>query len=244
MSDLEIKPEVRFWDTQRIDYPTAWDGQKTLLKQMVATKLHNRNHPAETIEQKHYLLFCEHHHVYTLGKTGSADNLLLDDAALLEKQATFFRIDRGGDITYHGPGQITGYPIFDLEHFFTDIHRYVRTIEEAVIRTIAHFGLQGIRVQGASGVWLAANEYKPERKICAIGVHLSRWITMHGFAFNVNTDLRYFEYIIPCGIRDKGVTSLAAELGHPMDMQQVKAILLDELAHCFAFTWSPASDLF
>ncbi len=243
MNNRELR-DVRFWDTGRIDYAEAWDGQKKLMAEVIGRKLHNRNHPDEAVPQHHFLLFCEHNHVYTLGKTGSAAHLLLSNEGLGEQKAQFFHIDRGGDITYHGPGQITGYPIFDLECFFTDVHRYVRTLEEAVIRTIAGYGLEGRRVEGASGVWLDATDDRPERKICAIGVHLSRWVTMHGFAFNVNTDLNYFNHIIPCGIQDKGVTSMQAELGGEQDLSRVKRALVSHLAECFGFRYRDEAGLF
>lgn len=213
--------KVKFQDLPNISYQTAWDYQTKLLKEMVARKRNNRNLPiAEQEEQLHHLLFCEHPHVYTLGKSGSLDNLLLSEKELAEQSIEFFKINRGGDITYHGTGQITGYPIFDLNCFFTDIRKYITYLEEVVIRVIAEYGLQGDRIQGESGVWLDVKTNP--RKICAVGVHLSRWVTMHGFAFNVNTDLSYFKNIIPCGITDKGVTSLQAELGRELDMNEIK----------------------
>ena len=178
--------------------------------------------------------------VYTLGKSGSIDNLLLDNEALAQAGFEFFKINRGGDITYHGPGQIVGYPIFDLDRFFTDVHRYVRFLEEAVILTLADYGIYGTRVEKYTGVWLEATEDKPLRKICAIGVHLSRWVTMHGFAFNINTNLGHFNNIIACGItdEDKTVTSLAKELGREMDIEEVKSRLKNHFAHLFGFTFA------
>jgi lipoyl(octanoyl) transferase len=178
--------------------------------------------------------------VYTLGKSGSLSNLLLDEVALQKAGFEFFKINRGGDITYHGPGQIVGYPIFDLDCFFTDVHRYVRTLEEAVMLTLAEYGLKGIRVEKYTGVWLEASETKPLRKICAIGVHLSRWVTMHGFAFNINTNLDHFKHIIPCGIvdEDKAVTSLALELGKEQDIEAVKQSLKQHFAQVFGFEFA------
>lgn len=177
----------------------------------------------------HYLLFVEHPPVYTLGKSGSMDNLLLTEKELVEKGISFYPINRGGDITFHGPGQLVGYPILDLDLFFNDVHRYVRNLEEVMIRTLADYGVEGFRVKDYTGVWVEGGQGKEafwskKRKICAIGVHLSRWVTLHGWAFNVNTPLHYFDYIVPCGIAetDKTVTSLAVELGHPIDMQVVK----------------------
>lgn len=228
--------KVKFQDLKHISYQKAWDYQTELLKEMVAKKRNNRDLPEEEQEaQLHHLLFCEHPHVYTLGKTGSLDNLLLSEKELSEKGIEFFKINRGGDITYHGTGQITGYPIFDLGCFFTDIRKYIDYLEEAVIRVIAEYGLKGERIKGESGVWLDVE--KNPRKICAVGVHLSRWVTMHGFAFNVNTDLSYFKNIVPCGITDKGVTSLQAELGQPLDMEEVKARVKFYYKELFGFEY-------
>ena len=208
------------------DYQETWDYQKSLLKSVVDRKLNNRHltedDPAFEVQQ-HYLLFCHHPLVYTLGKSGSLDNLLLNEQELVEAEIDFYKINRGGDITFHGPGQVVGYPILDMDLFFTDIHRYVRFLEEMVIRTLADFGIEGTRIKDYTGVWIAGKNGGPNRKICAIGVHLSRWVTMHGFAFNVNTDLQYFNYIVPCGINDadKTVTSLAQELGRKVDISIV-----------------------
>jgi len=223
-----------------MDYQEAWDYQTQLHKQLVSNKLNNRTLVKEgkaPVLQHHYLLFCEHPPVYTLGKSGSLDHLLLDEQALDEGGFTFYKINRGGDITYHGPGQIVGYPIFDLDCFFTDVHKYVRYLEEAVIRTLAEYDIEGYREKGYTGVWLAPNSVQPKRKICAIGVHLSRWVTMHGFAFNVNTDLNYFKNMVPCGINDpdKDVTSLQAELGREIDMIEVKNYLRKHFAEIFEF---------
>jgi lipoyl(octanoyl) transferase len=181
-----------------------------------------------------HLLFCEHPHVYTLGKSGAAENLLLDQANLDQIQAQFFKINRGGDITYHGPGQLVMYPILDLEQFFTDIHKYMRFLEEAVIETLHHFGIAATRFEGLTGVWLDANGPHP-RKICAMGVKCSRWITMHGIALNVHPDLSYFGNIVPCGIQDKAVTSMVAELGNPVDFAEVRAVLTQKMATLFKF---------
>lgn len=221
-------------------YQEAWNLQTELQQASIAHKLALRKlEEAARAEQqrKHHLLFCEHPHVYTLGKSGSADHLLLNELGLKEKGVTFFKINRGGDITYHGPGQIVGYPIFDLDGFFTDVHKYVRFIEEAVIRTLGDYGLAGKRIKGFTGVWLEASEGQPKRKICAIGVHLSRWVSMHGFAFNINTDLKYFDYIVPCGItdKDKVVTSLERELGTTIDLEEVKQRLKGHFAELFDF---------
>ena len=235
--------KVVFQDLGEISYREAWAYQEARLEEVVDRKLKNRQRvkagePEEP--QQHYLLFCEHRPVYTLGKSGSMDNLLLGEKELQEGGFEFFKINRGGDITYHGPGQIVGYPILDLDCFFTDVHRYVRYLEEAVIRTIAPYGLKGTREEGYTGVWLPAKGGKPKRKICAIGVHLRRWVTLHGFAFNVNTDLSHFRHIIPCGIDEAGrdVTSLAAELGETMDFEAVKAALREELAMLFGFDYT------
>lgn len=175
----------------------------------------------------------EHPHVYTLGKSGDASNLLLSEQELAARGAQYVPIDRGGDITYHGPGQLVGYPLLDLDRFFNDIHRYIRCLEDAVIRTCAEYAVQADRVAGRTGVWVGPDARGDERKICAIGIRCSRWVTMHGFAFNINTDLDYFEYIVPCGISDRGVTSLAAEVGHPIDEQQARARIAHHLAEVF-----------
>jgi lipoyl(octanoyl) transferase len=209
-----------------IDYRTAWQLQQSLLAQAAERQR------AELPPVQQFLT-CAHPHVYTLGRNGSRAHLLVDDSQLQALEAEFIPINRGGDITYHGPGQIVGYPIFDLNHFFTDISRYVRCLEEIILRTIAEYGLTGTRISGASGVWLTDGA-KGDRKICAIGVHLSRWITMHGFAFNLHTDLSYFNHIIPCGITDKGVTSLQQELGgEPIPYMEVLARLLHHTGEVF-----------
>lgn len=211
---------VQFQDLGRLDYKKAWDLQETLFKEILDTKIKNRREEAG-LETANHLIFVEHDHVYTLGKSGDAENLLANEALLKKIGATFYKINRGGDITYHGPGQITGYPILDLENFFTDIHKYLRFLEEIFIKILADYGLKGERSKGETGVWLDVGT-PFARKICALGVRASRWVTMHGFAFNVNTDLGYFDHIIPCGIDDKAVTSLAAELKRPVDEAEVK----------------------
>lgn len=227
-------------DLGDIDYQTAWDYQQALMKSLISSKLANRDlvKAGKAVPpQRHTFLFCEHPHVYTLGKSGSADHLLLQKEGLEAKGVTFFKINRGGDITYHGPGQIVGYPILDLDCFFTDVHKYVRLIEQAIIDTLLEYGIEAGREKGFTGVWLPATESQPKRKICAIGVHLSRWVTLHGFAFNVNTDLDYFNYIIPCGINDpdKSVTSMQEELGETVDIELVKQKVIKHFARLFNF---------
>ncbi len=226
---------VHYIDWGLIDYKEAWDKQEGLFKEKVDLKFANRqaeNQSTTTLPENH-LIFCEHPHVYTLGKSGSIDNLLVNETELKELGATYYPINRGGDITYHGPGQIVGYPILDLEQFFTDIHLYLRTLEEAIILTIAEYGIKGERFDGYTGVWLDAADETKARKICAMGVRCSRWVTMHGFAFNVNADLSYFGHIVPCGIDDKQVTSMEKELGHPVDMDEVKNKLKKHIATLF-----------
>lgn len=229
-----MKPSVIVQDIGLIDYQEAWDFQEELFKATVDLKISNRKGSTEKRTSNH-LLFCEHPHVYTLGKSGKASHLLLNEKELQDKNAIFYKINRGGDITYHGPGQIVAYPILDLEQFFTDIHKYMRLLEEAVIRTISAYGLKGGRIDGMTGVWLDAGTTK-ERKICALGVKASRWVTMHGIGFNVNTDLDYFSNIVPCGIEDKAVTSMKKELGSALNMDEVKSILLQELKESFGFS--------
>lgn len=202
-----------------MEYKAAWDLQEKLLHENVAVKSDSNSNSADTT---HYLLFTEHPPVYTLGKSGNKSNVLMSDEELAANNISFFHINRGGDITFHGPGQIVGYPILDLEKFYTDIGRYLRNIEEVIILTLADYGIKGDRSKGETGVWLDPDVPGKERKICAIGVRCSRWVTMHGFAFNVNTDLSYFNNIIPCGIANKQVTSLSKELGREMDINEVK----------------------
>lgn len=217
-----INRKVAFQDLGTQDYQPTWDYQEELMKKNLETKISNREHPENQKMTDNHLLFVEHPHVYTLGKSGHEENLLANQDKLKEINATYVKVNRGGDITYHGYGQIVGYPILDLENFYTDIHRYMRDLEEVIIRTIAEYGLKGERSQGETGVWLDVG--KPyARKICAMGVKASRWVTIHGFALNVNTDMKYFEYIIPCGIADKQVTSLKRELEKDVDIEEVKS---------------------
>lgn len=217
-----------------IDYKQAWDYQEVVFNEVVHKKIANRQLAEEAqVATENFLLFCQHPHVYTLGKSGSESHLLLDEEGLKEHDAVYYKINRGGDITYHGEGQIVGYPILDLENFFTDIHKYLRFLEEAVIRTLKEYGLDSGRIEGLTGVWLDYKVQKNPRKICAMGVKSSRWVTMHGFALNVNTDLSYFNQIIPCGIPDKAVTSLAQELGGTQNIAEVEEKLLHHLSEIF-----------
>ncbi|GAB1307959.1 lipoyl(octanoyl) transferase LipB [Urechidicola sp. KH5] len=212
--------KVSIQDLGRKDYKETWDYQTVLFQETVDTKFENRKNNTE-VPTKNHFLYVEHPHVYTLGKSGDLSNLLLNETQLKEKGIDFYKINRGGDITYHGPGQIVGYPILDLENFFTDIHKYLRLLEETIILTIAEYGLKGTRSDGETGVWLDVGT-PFARKICALGVRASRWVTMHGFALNVNTNLGYFDHIIPCGIKGKAVTSLQLELGREIPIEEVK----------------------
>lgn len=226
--------QVKFIDLGLTDYKKAWDYQEKLFDEVVQIKINNRNlSPNTVLPTPNYLLFCEHPHVYTLGNSGNKENLLINEQQLLQKNATYYKINRGGDITYHGPGQIVGYPILDLDNFFTDIHKYLRFLEEIIIRTLAEYGIESGRSKGETGVWLDAENPLKARKICAMGVRASRWVTMHGFAFNINTDLNYFGNIIPCGIIDKSVTSLDKELGKKIDVEEVKQKLMKHFAELF-----------
>ncbi len=238
-------PTVHFRDLGFIDFKEAWDHQEALLKETLDKKTRNRDRATEQQEPTaNYLLFCEHPHVYTLGKSGDESNLLASPEELEKKGIAYYRINRGGDITYHGPGQVVGYPIFDLDHFFTDIHRYLRYLEDAIIRTLAEYGIEGDRLEGATGVWLDVDDPAKARKICAIGVKCSRWITMHGFALNVNAQLSYFDGIVPCGISNKAVTSIQKELGgKEVDMEAVKRSLKTHLKERFGFKWAPTGSL-
>lgn len=226
-----MNKKVIFEDLGLIDYKKCWDYQEDLFADVLALKSSNKK---ENKKEKttNYLLFCEHPHVYTLGKNGNKNNLLLSESLLMRKGANFYKINRGGDITYHGPGQLVGYPILDLDNFFTDIHKYLRFLEEAVILTLKEYGLEAERSKGETGVWFDVGTNKA-RKICALGVKSSRWVTMHGFAFNINTDLSYFSNIIPCGIVDKKVTSLENELGKKIDVEEVKNKLKRYLTNLF-----------
>lgn len=226
--------KVFFKNLGLIDFKEAWDYQTSIFTKIIDLKIANRDlAPEQQIPTENYLLFCQHPHVYTLGKSGLKENLLANEASLKEKDATFYEINRGGDITYHGPGQLVGYPILDLDNFFTDIHKYMRFLEEAVIRTLLGYGLKAGRVPGLTGVWIDFEDPYKARKICAMGVKTSRWVSMHGFALNVNTDLSYFKNIIPCGIADKPVTSLSLELGKEQDMKQVEEELVKHLSELF-----------
>ena len=220
---MTVNKQVVFEDLGMLDYKSCWDYQETLFNQTIEQKIANRNLiPENQIPTKNYLLFVEHPHVYTLGKSGDEKHLLVNDFQLQEKQAVYYKINRGGDITYHGPGQLVAYPILDLDNFFTDIHKYLRLLEEVIILTLADYGIIAGRSEGETGVWLDADNKLRARKICAMGVRCSRWVTMHGLGFNVNSDLSYFNNIIPCGINDKAVTSMSKELGRDVDMMEVK----------------------
>jgi lipoyl(octanoyl) transferase len=223
---------IKVIDLGTKDYKETWDYQETLFQEILDTKIKNRREETNTATSN-YLLFVEHPHVYTLGKSGDMENMLLNEKQLEAKGASFYKINRGGDITYHGPGQIVGYPILDLENFFTDIHKYLRLLEEAIILTMGEYSLEGTRSQGETGVWLGVGT-PFARKICAMGVRASRWVTMHGFALNVNADLGYFDNIIPCGIRGKAVTSLNIELGvERVDEDEVKQKIVKHLVQLF-----------
>lgn len=229
---MKANKKVQFIDWGIKDYQDAWDGQEQIFKSIVDLKQHNRD-ANENTPTPNYLIFTEHPHVYTLGKSGKPENLLLDENGLKTNHARFYKINRGGDITYHGPGQIVGYPILDMDNFFTDIHLYLRTLEEVIIRTMADYDLKGERYEGYTGVWLDVKDESRARKICALGVRASRWVTMHGFAFNVNANLDYFNYIVPCGIDDKAVTSLEKELGKRLDLREVKERLKFHMTDLF-----------
>lgn len=232
------QPHVRFHDLGKMRYQEAWDYQETLLQEGVRAKTDNRKFPDMPTRPVHnHLIFCTHPPVYTLGKSGDMANLLLNEDQMAEKGIEFYKINRGGDITFHGPGQLVGYPIFDLEQFKPDIHLYLRNLEEACIHTLAEYGIKGGRIDGLTGVWLDIDGPDP-RKIMAIGVRCSRWITMHGFAFNINTNLSYFDNIIPCGIDDKGVTSMQAELGREMDVAEVSEKMKQHLAAMFGYAYA------
>ncbi|QXP72705.1 lipoyl(octanoyl) transferase LipB [Tenacibaculum sp. AHE15PA] len=226
-----MNKKIRVSDLGQKDYKDTWDYQAQLLDEIVSLKRQKRNNVDGIITPNHFLL-VEHPHVYTLGKSGDMSNLLLNEEGLKEKNATFYKINRGGDITYHGPGQIVGYPIIDLENFFTDIHKYLRLLEEAIILTIAEYGLKGERSEGETGVWLGVGT-PFARKICAMGIRASRWVTMHGFALNVNVNLGYFDNIIPCGIRGKAVTSMEVELGKKISEEEVKEKILKHFKTLF-----------
>lgn len=229
-----MNKKTRFIHLGTKDYQEAWDYQENLFARVVEVKIANRKRPEEEqLPTDNYLIFCYHPHVYTLGKSGKPEHLLLDKYGLDEKEATFYKINRGGDITYHGPGQIVGYPILDLDNFFTDIHKYLRYLEESVILTLKDFGIGSGRVDALTGVWIEGDDPSRARKICALGVKSSRWVTMHGLALNVNVDLDYFSNIVPCGIDDKAVTSMQKELGYEVDIEDVETKLKQHLSELF-----------
>ena len=229
-----MNKRIYLQDLQSKDYKETWDYQTELLDAIIAIKRQNRVSETQKETPNHFL-FVEHPHVYTLGKSGDQSNLLINEKQLEERGATYYKINRGGDITYHGPGQIVGYPILDLENFFTDIHKYLRLLEEVIIKTIAEYGLKGERSKGETGVWLDVGT-PFARKICAMGIRSSRWVTMHGFALNVNADLGYFDNIIPCGIRGKAVTSMAVELNRKLNLEEVKEKILQHFKEAFEVT--------
>jgi lipoyl(octanoyl) transferase len=237
MTSAIAAQKVQFIDWGKIEYGEAWSRQEAILAESLLIKKTWNDTPSELRTQQpateHRLILCTHPHVYTLGKSGQIENLLVNDTGLQQLGVTFYKTNRGGDITYHGPGQIVGYPMLDLEKFYTDLGRYMRDLEEVIIRTIAHYGIFGARLPGSTGVWLDAEDPRKARKICAMGVRCSRWLTMHGFALNANTDLSFFGHIIPCGIEDKGVTSVAKELGHPIDEEALKKTLQKEFIQVF-----------
>lgn len=222
MSKLIVK------ELNTIEYGEAWDLQEDLLKSAIDKKL---NFPDNLVEN--HLLLCEHPHVYTLGKSGNAQHLLVDSKSLQEKGISFYQTNRGGDITYHGPGQLVVYPVLDLEQFFTDLRKYMRYLEEAVILTLAEYGIKGDRLEGSTGVWLDPEDPFKARKICALGVRCSRWVTIHGLALNINTDLSYFDHIVPCGISNKGVTSMQKELDQKVNEEEIKKILVEKFGKVF-----------
>lgn len=229
-----MKNEVIFKNLGLIEFGEAWKMQKQLISEVQQSRINNKEGQTRPLN---YLLFCEHPHVFTLGKSGSEKNLLVNEQSLKQKGASFYHIDRGGDITYHGPGQIVGYPIFDLEGFGMGVKSYVRLMEEVVIQMLDRFGIRSGRIEGATGVWLDLDKPGKTRKICAIGVKVSRSVTMHGFALNVNTDLTYFNLINPCGYTDRGVTSMEKELGEKPDMKQVNKMLKNDFSQIFDFAY-------
>jgi lipoyl(octanoyl) transferase len=227
-----INKNIRVVDLGNIDFKEAWDYQTALFDKLGAVKIENRSRPEhEQRITENYLLFCQHPHVYTLGKSGKENHLLIDQEKLSAVKASYYQINRGGDITYHGPGQLVAYLIIDLENFFTDIHKYMRCLEEAVIQTLKEFGMEAGRISGLTGVWIDID--RSPRKICAFGVKTSRWVTMHGLALNVNPDLSYFNHIVPCGIQDKAVTSLQREMEGKVDIKEVQRILRDNIINVF-----------
>lgn len=245
MTLTEQRP-VLLEDWGKIEYGAAWERQEAALADNLRIKQDwKNNHPDESpadAPTTSRLVLCTHPHVYTLGKSGHMTNLLLGDARMKELDVTFYQTNRGGDITYHGPGQVVGYPLLDLEKFKSDLGWYMSSLEEVIIRTIAHYGLKGERLKGSVGVWLDADDPAKARKICAMGVRCSRWLTIHGFALNVNTDLNYFNHIVPCGIVDKGVTSMFRELLHEVNETALKGILIQEFASVFGADFDGIKD--
>lgn len=234
-----INRRTRFLNLGLVDYKVAWDYQTKLFEEILAVKKANRDRADdEQHATDNFVIFCEHPHVFTLGKNGKQDNLLVQQEGLEAIKASYYHINRGGDITYHGPGQIVGYPVIDLENFFTDIHHYMRSLEEAVIQCLAEYGIMAGRIPGLTGVWLNTHDKMKARKICAFGVKTSRWVTLHGLALNVNTDLNYFKYIVPCGIQDKAVTSMKTELGTELKFSEVEEILKEKIAAQFGMEWA------
>lgn len=230
----KINKKVSLINWGLVDYQQAWDKQAEYFNAIVEQKINNRDKPENEITiTPNYLFLCEHPHVYTLGKSGKREHLLANDQQLSEAKAQYLETNRGGDITYHGPGQLVCYPVLDLDNFFTDIHKYMRFLEEAVILTLAHYGINGGRIAGLTGVWIDHEAQLNPRKICAMGVKTSRWVTMHGLAINVNTNLDYFKNIIPCGIEDKAVTSMEKEIGKPLDITEVGTVLSKHLISLF-----------
>jgi lipoyl(octanoyl) transferase len=228
------KPLVEVQDWGQLDYGTAWDRQDVLFNQLIEQKKYRREHGSDSLPPPtHYFVLCGHPHVYTLGKSGDMAHLLVDEDYLKREGISFYHNNRGGDITYHGPGQIVGYPILDLDYFFTDLGKYLRLLEETIIRTLKEYGIEAGRSPGETGVWLEPDNPLRARKICAIGIRCSRWVVMHGFAFNIGTDLKMFDNIIPCGIRDKKVASMHAELGYVPDMEEVKHKITHHFAELF-----------
>lgn len=228
--------EVELEDLGLIDYKQCWDYQTKLFDATVQLKIRNRKFPDNSVSTKNHLIFCEHPHVYTLGKSGDLKNLLIDGHKRKEKNISFYKINRGGDITYHGPGQLVVYPILDLDYFFSDIHKYLRLLEETVILTLQDYGIVGQRLEGFTGVWVDDKKETP-RKICAIGVKCSRWVTMHGIGFNINSNLDYFKHIVPCGIEDKSVTSLQKETNQEIDMEELKIRFKKNFKILFGINW-------
>jgi lipoyl(octanoyl) transferase len=235
----EARGVVEIIDLGLIPYKEAWDLQTSIHRHLIENK--RAGYP---VPQTHYLLLCEHPPVYTLGKSGSEENLKINDQQLMDKEIEFFKINRGGDITFHGPGQVVGYPILDLDLIFTDVHKYVRGLEEVIIQVLKHYSVAGARNDRYTGVWIGDDKASNQsKKICAIGVHLSRWVSMHGFAFNINTNLGYFNHIVPCGIQDddKSVCSLASLLGNTLDLQEIKRLVGEEFGHVFEIRTRNAS---